>query len=457
MIPAPIIRTFIAPLWAWHERSPYFVVAKKLKAQEKMSLDERTARQWTLLVKLVRHAWENCPYYRKRFSEAGFAPEDLKTWEDFRRLPGLTKDEILANSQDMISRTADRSRLVPRKTSGSTGVSLNFFVDDAEFQFKRGATLYRDQWTGWRIGEWRAAVWGNPTYLHSLRGRARNAFLERIFSLDTLKMDESMMHGFSKEILRRKPTLLFGHAHSLYLFGGFWAEHGYSPYRFRGIISTAMVLHDFERRRCEEVFGSRIFDRYGCEEVSLIASECEVHSGLHINTDCLVVEVLAPDGDCLEGQVGEVVVTDLHNYAMPFIRYKVGDMAVLKAGLCPCGRTYPMLGRVAGRVADYLRTPDGHWVSGISLTENFATLISGVRQVQIVQKEIDLLHLRLVPAEDFGEDSLNRIRALVEERFGPRMRHQLELVDKIVPEPSGKYRFSIYSVGDRAATDGGGS
>lgn len=445
-----LIRRVVAPLWAWHERSPYLKVVEELRARERMSPDERLARQWKMLVKLVEHAWNNCPYYRRRFGDAGFDPHDLRSWDDFERLPILTKSDIRSASAEMVSKTADRSRLVARKTSGSTGVSLNFFVDDAEFQFKRGAACYRDQWSGWRLGEWRAAVWGNPTYLQSFRTRLRNALLERTFSLDTLKMDERMMHRFAREILRRRPTLLFGHAHSLYLFAGFWKENRYPEYGFRGIISTAMILHGFERRKCEDVFGCRVFDRYGCEEVSLIASECEAHEGLHENTDTLVIEVRNDHGRCAPGETGKVIVTDLHNFAMPFIRYEVGDMAAKKAGACPCGRTYPMLDGVVGRVADYLRTPEGQWISGISLTENFATLIPGLEQVQIVQERADFLRLRVVPGADFDQKSRECIRALVAERFGARMGYGIDLVDRIHPEASGKYRFSVYAVDSEA-------
>lgn len=254
-----------------------------------------------------------------------------------------------------------------------------------------------------------------------------------------------MMEDFAAQILQRRPTMLFGHAHSLYLFANYWRDKGLPNPEFKGILSTAMVLHSFERKVCESVFGCSVFNRYGCEEVSLIASECEAHQGLHVNSDSLIVEVLPDTGLAIdEPGAGSVVVTDLYNYAMPFIRYQVGDLAVEKSGPCPCGRTYPMLQSVAGRVSDYLRTPEGEWISGISLTENFATLIPGVKQLQIIQEEHDLIRLKCVPADQFDEVSLRTMQKLVAERFGPRMRFELERVDRIMPEASGKYRFAIY-------------
>lgn len=453
--PNPIYTRFLngvlAPLWAAHERSPYLRIAARLEAERGLSRDERQARQLARLQAIVRHADATVPFYRERFAAAGFAPGDLKSLADLKKLPLLAKADIRERGRDLLSTAADLGPLMSRKTSGSTGVSLNFFNDDACAQWKRGVELYRNRWTGWRLGEYRAMVWGNPPAMDTFRARLRNDLLERGFYLDTLRMNDAMMDTFAAQVRTIRPTLMFGHAHSLYLFAQFWRARGLPSYRFKGIISTAMVLHDYERAEIEAVFETKIFNRYGCEEVSLIASECESHQGLHLNDDSLVVEV-EPDhaaygahGFGPEGE-GRVVVTDLWNRGMPFIRYVVGDMAVPTERVCACGRSYPLIERVAGRIADYLLTPDGDRVSGISLTENFATLIPGVVQVQIVQEKLDELNIRLVPAPEFNVDSETCLAGLVRDRFGDTMRYTIERVERILPEPSGKYRFAICKV-----------
>ena len=139
-------------------------------------------------------------------------------------------------------------------------------------------------------------------------------------------------------------------------------------------------------------------------------------------------------------------MTDLANYGMPFIRYKVGDLAVPSDKICPCGRGFPLLERVEGRTADYLVTPDGMLISGISLTENFATLLPGLEQIQIVQERTDFLLLRIVRGESFDNRSLQRIEELMLKRFGPRMQYECNFVERINQEPSGKYRFVISKV-----------
>ena len=440
MFVAWLIRHFVAHPWAWYEGSPHLRVADQLERDSTLSLDERRARQWQKLQDYVRYAWDSSPFYRQRFAAIGFEPGDLKSWPDFERLPILTKDDIRLHRDQMISRSCPPKHIYPKKTSGSTGVSLNFSIDEPGSHFKRGVAHYRDLWTGWKLGEYKAAVWGNPPELPTLRQKLRHALLERAFYLDTLRMDQAMMATFADTVFEKRPTLLYGHAHSLYQFAKFWREHQYPSYSFRGAVSTAMVLHEYERNEVEEVFATKIFDRYGCEEVSLNASECEAHEGLHLNTDSMVVELIKDQTDLDEDSV---VVTDLYNRAMPFIRYQVGDRAAASDHPCSCGRTYPLIERVTGRIADYLYTPEGDLVSGISLTENFATLVPGVTQFQIIQDKMDHLQIMTVPSPDYNETSSRKIAEMIGLRFGSAMRHDVQLVDSIPLEASGKYRFSI--------------
>jgi len=387
------------------------------------------------------------PFYRTRFDRLGLSPDAVGNFDDYRALPVLTKADIRAAGGQLLSSAHDRSRLVSKKTSGSTGVALEVFVDEASLQWKRACTLRADEWSGWRLGEPVAKVWGNPDYLRrGWRGRFRNAVLERARYLDTLKMDAAALAGFAQSLRRRPARLLFGHAHSVYLLADYLGGRGIDDIRPRGIITTAMVLHAWQRRRIEEVFRCPVTNRYGCEEVSLIACECERHDGLHINADGVYVEILRDGRPARPGEAGAVVVTDLTNRAMPLLRYQVGDVAVLEEGRCRCGRGLPLLQRLEGREADYVVTADGDLISGISLTENFALHVPGLAQLQIVQETVRKFMFRIVKGPDFGGQSLARIDSLVRERFGPGIVYTCAYVDAIPQEDSGKYRFCISKV-----------
>ncbi|NNM32202.1 MAG: phenylacetate--CoA ligase family protein, partial [Gemmatimonadetes bacterium] len=236
-----------------------------------------------------------------------------------------------------------------------------------------------------------------------------------------------------------RPEILIGHAHSIHFFTRYLIAHGIDDVRFASILSTAETLLPAERRDIEAHFGPVLFDRYGCEEVSLIASECDAHDGLHVAAEGLWVEVLGGDAST----PGRVVVTDLINRGMPMLRYEVGDLATVASGPCSCGRGLPRLGRVFGRTTDILYTPAGAPVSGVSILDTFLIHIPGVKQAQIVQDSLDHVTLRLVPAESYGQPSLDHLHRALDDVFGPEMRRDFEVVDAIAPTARGKFQFSI--------------
>lgn len=437
-----LTRHLIAPLWAAWERSPYLAHYRRLLRSQYQSADAIAAGQLEALRRIATHAASTVPFYQERFRQAGVTPADIGTLDDFRNLPVLTKEELRAQASSLRSTAAVPQPVWCKKTSGSTGQSLAVWVDEASMQFKRACTLRADEWSGWRLGEPVAKVWGNPPYLnYGWRGRLRNALLDRACYLDTLKMNDQTLDTFTNEIRSLRPTLLFGHAHSVFLYAEYVREHCPGVFHPRGIITTAMVLHDWQRQAIETVFDCPVTNRYGCEEVSLVGCECDQHHGFHLNADSVLVEVLVDGRPARPGEPGALVITDLTNRAMPILRYQVGDVGILSERRCPCGRGLPLLERLEGRESDFLVTPAGTMISGISMTENFALLVPGVAQFQIVQEAVDQLLFRIVRTNEYGEASVAKMHTLVEELLGPAVTFRCEYLERIPPEPSGKYRF----------------
>lgn len=437
------IRRVIAPLWAKKEKTLYLEHLREVEKMQRQSLDVIHADQLRRLQSLIQHALQQTEYYQQRFVEYGVASDGLKTLADLQRLPILTKDDIRANKDRMVARNISRETLVAKKTSGSTGVSVELFIDEDSNQWKRAVTVAYDRWTGWDIGMKVGAIWGNPECYQNWRMYLRNMLLTRHIFLDTLKMDEPTMQAYHTTLVKKKPEILFGHAHSLFLFARFMEQKGLSGVHPKGIISTCMVLHDFERETIERVFACRVTNRYGCEEVSLIGCECP-QGNMHLNCSSLIVEFLRDGKPVLPGEPGSIVVTDLTNYGMPIIRYKVGDVGIPSAKVsCACGCNYPIMESLQGRVADYVVTPEGQYISGISLTENFAMYLPGVKQMQIVQESLKLILFRIVKGEMFSEQTVVDLNKLAFARFGSRMSFTVEYVDSIQSEISGKYRFCI--------------
>ncbi len=446
-----ISKTLIAPAWAAWEHSPYLRHYRRMLKTQYDPGEVIAARQTAAIRGILRHAAATVPFWNARIEAAGLDPEAFASLDDLRRLPLLTKADLREQGTRLIAAGYQIKDLHEHKTSGSTGTSVVTYRDDACQQFKRGATLRADEWSGWRLGQRKALIWGNPQIRPDWKGRLRRALLDRDYAyLDTVKMDEPAMGRFAEVLLRTPPSMLFGHAHSLYLFAQYLqARRPDMKIRPKAILSTCMVLHDFERALIEEVFGCKVTNRYGCEEVSLIACECERHEGLHVNSDCVYVELIDQEGSpCPPGEPGRIIVTDLANRAMPMIRYEVGDMGVWAEKPCSCGRTLPLLSRIEGRVADYVVTRDGSYISGISLTENFAVQVPGVAQMQIIQEEVDRFTFNIVKGPDFGDESLREVQRLVFARFGTGTRYECVFMDRIPQEKSGKYRFCVSKVGN---------
>ncbi len=227
---------------------------------------------------------------------------------------------------------------------------------------------------------WTAALWGSPPVARSLKEKLRNQLLDKLFFLDTVRLNEATMRGFIAEMNQRGAQALFGHAHSLYLLAHFALDQRLTVNPVKAVISTSMMLLDNERVVIEQAFGCKVGNRYGCEEVGLIASECEQHKGLHINAEHTFVELLRPDGrPAAPGEEGDIVVTDLVNRGMPLIRYRIEDVGVASGRVCSCGRHMPLMEKVVGRVADFLIRRDGSLVQGVSLVEKTLTAVDGVR------------------------------------------------------------------------------
>jgi phenylacetate-coenzyme A ligase PaaK-like adenylate-forming protein len=440
-------RRVIQPLWARRESRQAARFRQELARRQFDPPEVIRARQFSALRRIVRHAANTIPYYRTLFEQFGIDPVEIRTIEDLQVLPVLTKADIRREGPNLLSTGLSRAGLTRKKTSGSTGVPLEVKLDPAGLQWKRACTLRADEWSGWQRGQRVAKVWGNPEFRQfGIRGRLRNWLYERSVYLDTLQLTPETIDRFARQIARQKPELIFGHAHSVFLLAEHIQNRQLPRYQPHGIITTAMVLHDWQRRRIEAVFGCPVTNRYGCEEVSLIACECSEHRGLHVNADSVLVETIADGRPARPGELGAIVVTDLSNFAMPLIRYQVGDMGVLSDRECLCGRGLPLLESIEGREADYVVTAAGQMISGISLTENFAVLVPGVAQIQIVQEAVDGFLFRIVRDSAWGPASELKIAELVTERFGSATRSRCEFVDVIPREPSGKYRFCISHV-----------
>lgn len=359
----------------------------------------------------------------------------------------LTKAGIRAHTDEMLSVLYSRASLGSHKTGGSTGVALTTYFDRDWLELRTADAMRSDQWAGYFHGMKVAAIWGNPPLPASMRERVRAALLDRFLYLDTMNLNDETLAAFVVRWRAENPGVLFGHSHSLYMLARYLVEHGIVDLRPRGIISTSMMLLASERAVIESAFACKVTNRYGCEEVGLIGCECERHRGFHLDVEHLFIEFVRSDGSpAADGEEGAIVVTDLFNRGMPFIRYRIEDVGVPTDRTCDCGRGAPLMERVTGRVADYLKRRDGSLVAGVSLVERTLTAIRGIEQMQVVQRAIDEIELNIVPAADYSPASENALLGEFASVFGPMTNIRITRLTTIPQERSGKYRFSICNI-----------
>jgi phenylacetate-CoA ligase len=435
------------PLWEIDNGTRVLSGLRDLERTQWLPSDELAERQWANLKRIVAVAYENVPYYREQFDRAGLHPSDITSPDAFATVPVLTKAELRREGDRLFHRGFQRQQLIESKTGGSTGKALTIYADWACRDLRNAAAMRSDRWAGWDPGRKRAALWGNPPAPDSWRARVREALHDRTVYLDTMNLNDETMARFVGVWRAYRPEVLFGHSHSLFIWARWLRERGIADLRPAGIISTSMMLLPSERAVIEDVFGCAVTDRYGCEEVGLIACQCERHDGFHVNVDHVYTEFLRDDGSpAAPGEPAALVVTDLINQGQPLIRYRIEDVAIRSARACPCGRGLPLMESVAGRVADFLYRADGSQVAGVSLVERTLTAFPGIEQMQIVQDAIETITLNVVRMAGYSPDVERRLAREFRAVFGEGTLVVFRYLDRIPQLPSGKFRFAVCNV-----------
>ena len=447
-----IFRSVLLPAWeSGVRRRPTLARLAFLERTQWRSLDELHALQAGALRRLVQHAYANVPLYRRRFDEAGVSPHDVKEPADLLKLPVLTREQARENPKERES-TAEPFPTIRKNTGGTTGQPLLFgYEPDSEY-WRNAVRLRGYGWAGYELGDKVLHYWGAPVERHPPLGTRAKIALDRWMKREKYVycavMSERDMREVVRRIEREKPRAIICYTQAGAELARFINAHGLRTWDTISVICGAERLWPSDRRDLEAAFGTMVFETYGCREAMLIGAECEAHDGLHVSMENLVVEIVVtePDGKkrlAREGETGEVVITDLHNFGMPFIRYLNGDMAVAgKASRCACGRTLSRVASVEGRTADLVRDASGSAVSGIAFNVLFTGLAGAARQWQVVQHKDRSVTLRVVPGEVLDDAKLDEMRRLLG-RYVQGLPVSVETVSFIEPTKQGKRRTVI--------------
>jgi phenylacetate-CoA ligase len=441
------VRYFGHRLWLAYKGNATILKWQSYFAQyQSIAPDKLELLRLKSLVAMLKHAANTTSHYRDLFNNSGFDPAGVAACADIKKLPFLTKEQLNADMDSFLSNAFPKTKLICSSTGGSSGLSLTFYRDRRVQAIRRSQDYLFNAQLGIYPGSKRAWVWGSPldvVAVRSLKARVANFLTERAIYHYAFQAAPEQMDRFLSDLNRHRPRAIFAYPNMLAVLAQRAQASGLSLPRIENVIVTAEPLYDWQRQLFHDVFGAETSERYGSREIGTVASEYRCHNGMHIFEPTYYLEVIDERGnDVPNGQMGELVVTDLYNYAMPLIRYRTGDMVTIADAPCTCGCTWRRIVAIGGRAVDMLIRADGSRVEGLIVTN--ALHISKMRaRVQVVQKAPTSFTVRHLDGESIPDDVRAAFRNRLSELIGAPVEITYEPVAQLQYEKSGKYRYVI--------------
>lgn len=445
-----------SPIWAQESfisaKSSLRSLMRQGRTFEAMATQVHQSQWWTeqqlrdfqsrQLQMIVESAVRDVPYYRGRYRSLNPQCGNIEFPEAMAKLPLLTKADVRDGGKSFISERKPGT-LFAGSTSGTTGTPLSLYQDLPAIN-RENAFIWRQlTWAGLRRGDRRAwlrgdmivpAKQGNPPYWRVNRA-------ENMLMLSSYHLSESAAPAYVDSLARFDPVVIQAYPSSIGFLATWMLSAGirYRGNSLRGIVTSSETLTDVRRREIENAFGCRVFDWYGQFERVAAIGTCE-HGRYHLLSDYSYVEML-PAGD----GVFELVGTGFNNMSMPLIRYRCGDYVVpapVKES-CACGRAFPLIEYIIGRVDDPIKLPDGR---SIGRLDHIFKGVEGILEAQIRQDRADAVTLLIVPSPTFNNRNRDTLESNTRERLGEEINFEIRLVDAIPRTKNGKFKGVVCNV-----------
>jgi phenylacetate-CoA ligase len=423
-----------------------------LERTQWLNASELEVLQLRQLQTLLLHCYREIPYYRRQLSDVGFPKRKIETIDDLRRLPLLTRQLYQTHFPELQAAALPEGMTAGGKgfTSGTNGVPLQVLkTDRVGFWFK--AFYLRDlEWSDidprQRLAAIRALAMTRDALPAALQGGSASTWYEGLehvietgpsFGMDIRQEPKLQMLWLQ----RVRPNYLLSMPTNLEMLAALVEEKALRLPDLRAIQSFGEPLTETVRHHIERAFGVPVKNLYSASEAGYIASPCPAGHGLHVHSENVIAEVLDAEGQpCLPGQTGRLVLTTLHNFLAPFVRYEILDEITLAQGTCPCGRGLPLWTNVEGRRHPAVHLPNGTKRSSVGITMGVRQ-VGGARQFQIVQRAADHMIIRVVPGAAWTADHAARIRSVVRDEFAAPIRVDVEELPYLQRTPGGKLRL----------------
>ncbi len=441
-------------LFPLHERiksHSTVAVRRQMEKSQWWDAGRLQALQVERLRALLTEAGRAVPYYRDIFARLKFDPQAVTRVSDLQALPMLDKATIRQHTEAL--KHPQARGLARFNTGGSSGEPLIFFIGKERVSHDVAAKWRATRWWGVDIGDPEIVVWGSPIELGAQDRvrRVRDALL-RTSLLPAFEMSDTRLDGFVQDIRQRKPRMLFGYPSAL----SHIAKHaekrgiGMTDLGIRVAFVTSERLYDDQRDTISRVFGCPVANGYGGRDAGFIAHQCP-KGGMHLTAEDIVVEIIGSNGQPVpDGEAGEIVTTHLATRDFPFIRYRTGDVAVRDPAPCQCGRGLPLLKEIQGRATDFVVAADGTVLHGLALIYILRDLAS-VQAFKVVQHTRQRTSVQVVADERFDAGAAAAVVAGFKRRLGAEVDVDVQRVEAIAPEKSGKFRYIVSHVATASA------
>ncbi len=432
-LPAPNIGTLLS-------------LAYQLERSQWWSTERLTALQLLQLEKLLAHAKNTVPFYADRLKHMEVRPGEMRM-DDLRQIPLLRRSDVQNSADALKSGAVPVSHLPFHKisTSGSTGRPLNTLGTIVTGMFTRALTLRWYSWLNRDLNCTMADVGlplasGRPGRRRWVPGFSTGPWLT-LGANEPLERQLRWLSAENPHYIRTFPSNLKALLESC-------ERTGVRFPNLRDVTTWGEVLDPGLRDYCSQVWGVPVFNSYGANEFGYIALQCPDTSDLHIQSETLIVEVLDDQGEPADvGSIGRMVVTDLHNFAMPLIRYELGDYAVMGSD-CPCGRGLPIIERVLGRSRNMFVLPSGDrfWPIFSQVLGELQEVIPRLVQAQLVQQSRHEITARMVVSHPLDPSEEAKITSALAEAMRGAFKIRPEYVDEIPRAAGGKFLETICEI-----------
>jgi len=432
----------------YHKGTKIIPTIRYLEQTRKWNRSKIEIFQFEKFKKIVQYSYDNVPYYHNLFNSIGLHPDDIKSINDIEKIPILTKTIAKKAGLDLYSKEIKSKNLRFGVTGGTTGIPFHYIKDENTRSFVWGSFYQWYNWMGVKLGDPVVVLWGAPEVINvKLKSKLKNLFLryfENTYYINSFDLNDQTLPIYVKKIIKFKPKLIRGYLSAILQLANYIDEHKIQGIKPIAISSTTETLLPPYREYIEKVFNAPVYDQYGCGECGSIAFECNQHKGLHINMEHVMVEVLDDNNHNTINNEGRIILTDLDNYAMPFIRYENGDIAIKNEDFCSCGINHSFLKSISGRIKDTIILKNGKRVHGVFFTDilneiNLPETIK-VSRFQAYQNKPGVIEFRLESKENLERDYIENIKKVLNPFF---VKVDVLTFKKLENDKSGKFRYVI--------------